>query len=359
MRARIAQILALLALAGCPAPLATPVVIKGEDKYVEVPLLFGTDRKPTGLEEAKYFFSGERGSALRFGRAVVSIPRTHKPGVLETPPWWRIWNREAVDEFILLGEIDLLSEDGFVKTSKDLLAKADANEILLFVHGYANTFEDAARRAAQIAYDIRFPGVTALYSWPSEGDVTKYTVDEANVSATTGHLQKFLSVLRERTGATRLHLVAHSMGSRALLETIALFSKESASSKGAAIQHLVFAAPDVDAQRFLNLISLARGAAPNVTLYASSNDRALKASSGIHGSQIAGQTVPQPIVTEGVFTIDASDADTDFLGHSYVGQSAIIDDMFYLLRNVNDDPSTRARMSTVLIQSGARYWKYK
>ena len=342
-----------------PPPPDVTVISREHDKFVEVPVLFGTDRTRTGLDDPARFFSGKRGETLQLGRALVSIPRSHETGELETPRWWRFWNRTAADEFVLLASIELFSESEFIQASRDEFERAGATDVLLFVHGYANTFADAARRAAQIAFDLKFPGVAAVYSWPSEGDVKRYTVDDASVSATTEHLRAFIDLLRNRSGAKRMHLVAHSMGSRALLETLALFAHEAQAPGGALIQHVIFAAPDVDAQRFSNLITLVRPAALNVTLYASSNDRALKASAAIHGWQLAGQTIPRPLVMDGVFTIDASDADTDFLGHSYVGQAAIIDDMFYLLRNQNDDPKSRARMNAVTMPDGKTYWKYK
>jgi esterase/lipase superfamily enzyme len=40
---------------------------------------------------------------------------------------------------------------------------------LVFLHGFNVTFADAAIRAAQIGCDLKVPGATAFFSWPSRG----------------------------------------------------------------------------------------------------------------------------------------------------------------------------------------------
>jgi esterase/lipase superfamily enzyme len=44
-------------------------------------------------------------------------------------------------------------------------------DTLVFVHGFANSFEDAVFRNAQIVYDLDYQGLSVLYSWSSRGDV--------------------------------------------------------------------------------------------------------------------------------------------------------------------------------------------
>ena len=56
------------------------------------------------------------------------------------------------------------------------------------------SFEDAARRTAQIAHDLGLPLVPMLYSWPSEGAVLRYGTDAANVEWTIPHFTEFLSM---------------------------------------------------------------------------------------------------------------------------------------------------------------------
>ena len=67
-------------------------------------------------------------------------------------------------------------------------------EVLVFIHGFNVGFEDAARRTARIAFDLRFEGAPIFYSWPSQTGLLSYTVDETNVAWTVPHLKEFLLV---------------------------------------------------------------------------------------------------------------------------------------------------------------------
>lgn len=64
----------------------------------------------------------------------------------------------------------------------------------IFVHGYNVTFEDAAKRTAQISYDLAFDGAPIFYSWPSQRLPTPlgYT-DEQNSEWSQANLRSFLS----------------------------------------------------------------------------------------------------------------------------------------------------------------------
>jgi len=64
---------------------------------------------------------------------------------------------------------------------------------LLFIHGYNVDFEGAAIRAAQIGCDLKVPGVTAFFSWPSRGSLVSYPADEATIEASEGAITDFTS----------------------------------------------------------------------------------------------------------------------------------------------------------------------
>jgi len=74
--------------------------------------------------------------------------------------------------------------------------------VLLFVHGYNVSFEDAARRTGQLAYDLGFEGPTVFFSWPSRGSVTAYTrrADRAVGHPDLKSVLSDLAVLLRRAG---------------------------------------------------------------------------------------------------------------------------------------------------------------
>ena len=84
-----------------------------------------------------------------------------------------------------------------------------------------------------------------MYSWPSKGKLAAYTADEATIDWATPHLEKFLETVAVQSHATTVHLIAHSMGNRAL--TRALFAiAEKHAGVPPMFKHVFLAAPDID-----------------------------------------------------------------------------------------------------------------
>ncbi len=200
------------------------------------------------------------------------------------------------------------------------------------MHGYNVGFEDAARRTAQIAYDLKFEGAPIFFSWPSQAEILEYAVDETNVSWAAPHLLRFLTDVAEQSGAERIHLIAHSMGNRALTSALRDLSLMQNSDKPM-FNEVVLTAPDIDADTFINDIAPAViKTAQRVTLYASSNDEALIVSKKMHGYPRAGDSGSQLVVVPGIDTVDVSAVDTSLLGHTYYGDnSSVLADIFELL----------------------------
>ena len=82
----------------------------------------------------------------------MSIPIHHVSGQLELPrPRYFFWNEpeDPTQHFIIESRksIDSLN---------DLVQQLGNDDVLLFVHGYNNSFEDAIFRSAQLQYDLQF-----------------------------------------------------------------------------------------------------------------------------------------------------------------------------------------------------------
>jgi esterase/lipase superfamily enzyme len=91
----------------------------------------------------------------------------------------------------------------------------------VFIHGYNVSFFEAARRTAQLHWDLGFRGTPAFFSWPSGGSLLDYWADEASSEWAASHLREFLDLLAKRSGAKKIHLIAHSMGNRPLSRALA------------------------------------------------------------------------------------------------------------------------------------------
>ncbi|QPF93690.1 alpha/beta hydrolase [Bradyrhizobium commune] len=345
-----------------PPPVVSEIVRPSADEatgIVTIPVFYGTDRARGGDTPASYF-RGERGT-LAFGIAEVSVPtRGRDLGELTGPSWWRFELTADPARHVILRSVGPLGRDVFVTSLTDSLAAADARDVLVFVHGYNVTFEDAARRAGQLSVDLKFAGRTLLYSWASAADTKKYTVDESTIEWSRDHFEAFLQLALAEIGAREVHVIAHSMGNRAVINTLERVSSWQLPTGAAKLGQVIFAAPDIDRDRFVQLAAKFKDSAARFTLYASSRDVALLASKFIHGYPRAGEAGAALLVVDGVDTIDASLVDTSLVGlhHSYFGDKrSILNDMFNLIaQQLAPDQRFDLQASGNAPQ---KYWSYR
>jgi esterase/lipase superfamily enzyme len=155
--------------------------------------------------------------------------------------------------------------------------------------------------------------------------------------------------------ATNVHLIAHSIGNRALTEVLRSFVAE---TNQPVFGEIILAAPDVNRVGFLqDVAQVLPKVARHVTLYSSSADKAMHLSESFHKYARAGDTGTDPIVCEGIDTIDASGAETDLFGHSYVlNAPAVIHDMADVIcRGLRPEQRNLTRVEN----NNHCYWKLK
>ena len=57
------------------------------------------------------------------------------------------------------------------------MAQGSGGDVLIYVHGFKQTFETAALDAAHLADGIKFRGQTMVFSWPSKAGLFDYAYD--------------------------------------------------------------------------------------------------------------------------------------------------------------------------------------
>jgi len=323
---------------------------KQNQGFATVRVFYGTNRASTGEIKPALFYGKARGE-LQYGYLNVTIPEVHQEAELETQPRWADYTFALSEasmrrRYVLLDQITPLTKSDFVRALRQQINDSPSKDLFIFVHGFNNTFEDAARRAAQLAYDLDFDGTPVLYSWPSQGSATAYAVDEAAVGISGRKLADFLDTVVAQSGAERIHVLAHSMGNRALIEALQTYlAKRAPGERRRIFSQIVFTAPDVDRDYFVDAVESLRGAAERVTLYASAKDVALHTSQIWHGAPRAGGAGDTIIRLPGLDTIDMSAVPADVLGHSYfAANSGAIYDIFRILWR-GDPPPQRCGMS--------------
>ncbi len=338
-----------------------PGVSASATKAAVVQLYYATNRAGTGQQRAAQAFSAQRGSTLLQGRVEVSIPASHQLGHMESPSILRFeWSAQPEQHVLLKSAYTPLNASAWAKEVQTQGRAFHQGGVLLFVHGYNCTFEDAARRAGQFAYDLAFAGPVVLFSWPSAGSELSYRADEAQAGSAWRPLA---DVLEQLTGAqdspVPVYLVAHSMGSRVLTQALAEFFERHPGAERA-IKHVVLAAPDIGVTEFNKhwIYQLQSSHRPPFTLYASSADKPLALSAKFHEEKRLGQGGDDIFVTPGMDSIDATPVTQEWFGlaHSYFGAQRTVLNDIYLLINRGLPPYQRPGLGKAKNQQS---WVFK
>lgn len=370
-------------IVGAPAPIddATPdevvtgelstqeanVGITIEDGKQKVQVFYGTNRVllagNKGRSRIKSRHServyGDTPDELRYGKAQIIIPPSHKKGSLESPIIGKANNEKR---YVVLREFEQSNYNRVMSEVQSELSKAEARgdekTLIAYVHGFNTSFEKAARRAGQLKYDLEFGGPFFFFSWPSKDSAFGYThaANLAEISYTA--MTEFLKHLTDQD-ADRIIIIAHSMGTRVFshgLVDLAAQDPEAAEK----ITKVILAAPDIDArvfkERLLPKMSFLK---KPITIYASSNDVALFASTEVNGLPRIGEFTGNIEKLPNVVMVDASDVKSNLLNHTYFGDSVSVVDDFKDIVNgpvaANRRPLLRAKWS----KNGHRYWYVK
>lgn len=309
-----------------------------QDKnYKELSIYWGTNRISSHSPEGRYFTDEknekvERSEQLNVGRSLVTVPDVHKQGEIERPAkWWKFWKsrKEDANQHIVIHSIELMKKDEWCTTLNDEQSKTK-NEGMLFIHGYNCSFDDALYRTAQLKYDLKFEGLTFCFGWASRGQVASYPVDESTINWSVTHLEEFIELITKEIKISKLHIVAHSMGNRALIDVIQRWNEK----QKKCVHTVVLAAPDVDAGTMKNAAAFFTGF-KNVTLYSSEKDIAVNISNSVHHYPRAGNSSP-PLVLANTDTIDVSELKRPIfsLGHSYFAEAfKVFNDMYSLIKD--------------------------
>ncbi|MGJ8586196.1 MAG: alpha/beta hydrolase [Marinosulfonomonas sp.] len=293
----------------------------GTDAPSAVKVWFGTNRALTGSTDPAQMFGSDR-DELSVGVLNVTIPPSHQAGMIERPSGWFFTEHLDPAKHVVLESLHVMTNAAFAEGC------CGPEDKLLFVHGYNVNFHDGALRAAQLYYDLEFPGQAMYYSWPSIGTLYGYFSDANGVLASRPSMVEFLDIATQGEG--KLHIVAHSMGNRYLISALEAFFREHPDRR---IGQLVLAAPDVDRNALSAQFGNLEDNSDGVTLYASKRDIALKVSHKVNGGRRAGDANGDLMRIEGLDTIDASLIEADSLGHSYFGDAPeLLGDILGLVR---------------------------
>jgi esterase/lipase superfamily enzyme len=294
--------LAGVALAGCvgdDSALVSPASFKtGIEK--DPKLLVATTRLPVGDPPKQPWFSSERSADMIFAEARLTPPSDSLLGRV-TASDWSIAKVENVERG---------------NAAQAFAQAAFGRDLLLYIHGYKESFETAATSTVDLSEGIKFAGVTGLFTWPSAASTFSYVADRESAMWSRDSLEDLLTALAKTQSGGRIHIVAHSMGTLLTLETLRMVRASGGESAMERIGAVVLAAPDIDIDLFARGLERLGSDAKKITVISSTNDRALAMSSRLAGGIVrAGAADRERLEALGVRVADASEFGGGIINH--------------------------------------------
>ncbi len=319
--------------------------MRPEPEEFSVP--FVTLRNRTGDNEPSDYYGGSRGR-LEAGFCTVSF----------SPLWGLEDIAGAVPFYIPDKKIELVAiqEVSLADLGREiaLLPEKNQGNLVLYIHGYNIDFEKSCRRGALLQRALGLKERLLLFSWPADGNMVKYTWDEADLLWSVPHIANFLEQVVSTAGAGRVDVVAHSLGARGIVQALIRLSYRD--SGNLILNELVLIAPDIDIDMFRQDLKQLKNVVRRITVYVSENDKALKLSQEVHGYPRLGQGGEELTIFEEVETIDISGINLRrFSGHIYhLFNPEVIEDLAELL-TTGKSAGHRSRLK-VAQKGGLEYW---
>lgn len=268
-------------LAGCasrPEGVLVPVGDTASPNTTKVDLVVATTRRPS--DKPGILFSGERDKLVSLNEIVVSIPpeKNRKAGEVQ---WPKKLPPNPQTDFTTVSVTPLKTDVEMAGWVRPHLTKS--RRVMVFVHGFNNTFEDSVYRFAQIVHDSGADVAPVIFTWPSRASVFDYNYDKESTNYSRDALEQILRAIAREPEVKDITVMAHSMGSWLTVEAL----RQMAIRDGrvnAKITDVILASPDLDVDVFSKQFLAMGKQHPRFTLFTSRDDRALALSRRISGN---------------------------------------------------------------------------
>lgn len=301
-------------------------------------------------------FTNQESKTLSYGISFIQIPRQYHFG--------------GSFEKKLLQDAPL-DENDFFKKLRIAVNTSESKLLILWVHGYANSFEGTASVLARGAYDLNTEATYVFFSWPSKNKWFSYQADEVAEEDSAPLFASFLKQLKEEIPEAKIVIIAHSLGTRLLCDALdILYTYKNWNDSDKEIQNIILIAPDVDEDDFNQLFKRQILAiTKRLTVYVASDDGALLISHFKYGKNPLGlpaqfSSDTQLDETQALLALMAPELNLDivdatyiikpsFFSHSYYRSRAIISDIYWLL---NKHEPTERQLYRSKLRKNLNYW---
>ncbi len=217
----------------------------------------------------------------RFSLQQIGVPPDHEAGKVERPAFG---SEDPQKHFVAVSRRVLDENEFFSELASHISGRIGSNrDVLIYVHGFNTSYDEARFRLAQIAADGRFGGVAVLYTWPAAGSLLDYGAAKENATTSRDALTKLIHRVAELPDVGRVHVLAHSMGAWLAMEALRENAISGSPDLNGKLGDVMLAAPDIDLNVFRQ--QLARLDASHVSVLVASNDRALSIARTLAGDR--------------------------------------------------------------------------
>ena len=400
-------------LAGCGGPrelMPTPTLYADETAPLfveldpeltatEVELIYVTDRAPETDEAGNLTYGYNRSASMAVGTAVVDLgrdvswedlvaaslsplraaePELHLVSIDEyarlpaTPIPYKVVDGEVVEN----PEAVAQQQEALDKLRAEMLRRLELTprkDAFIYIHGYHNTFADAAFALGELWHFFGREGLPIFYTWPAGfPGFFGYTYDRESSEFTVFHLKQLIGWLAEQPEIENIHLIAHSRGTDVTLSALRELVLEARGGgenvrEKLKIANLVIAAPDLDLQVINQRIGAERLVLEvgQATLYSSPNDQAISIAETLFASPRGRLgTLSLSELTEaerarlesggGHVTVVNFDGETSGFGHDYFRTNPAVSSDIILMLRYGFEPGDPGRPLESL---GSSFWR--
>jgi esterase/lipase superfamily enzyme len=315
----------LVMLGGCTRLLATGARFDASEISSNPSVLVVTTRNPVDGARTQPWFGTERAASPTVARAQLTPPNDGRFSLASVG--LDDWRLDRVEP--LQAGVDQLGE------------LANGRDVLLYVHGFNQTFGTAVLDAARLSDAIRFRGDTIVFAWPSRAKLLDYGYDRDSAMWSRDALQAVLEQLLARPASGRVNIVAHSIGTMLAMEALRQLHTQHGDGAAERIGAVIFASPDIDMDVFTSSIRHIGPLARQIFVLTASNDRALAVSRWMAGGMTrVGSAEKSKLERLGLRVFDASQEGWGLINHDlFLSDSQVR----ALIRRVLESPDGSAQ----------------
>ena len=315
-------------------------------------------------------FGNQRAADLQFGFFDTEIQPSLGIGLLIDPTDW------FQNEEIQLRDVRSLQQSEFIEQLRAQVDSSPYRSLLVNVNGFRERFPSALRKTAFLAHVLDIDSPILVFDWPGDQGSTPMGYRRAqDIARESGEdLAETLALLIREVRPERLWLIANSMGGEVVVSAFTRLAKQADFADAEAeIDEVILTAPDISHEEFgRRFKDEIQALTRHLTVYVSSNDRALLMSRILNREKRLGQSTVDPAnpdqSEEAAKAFELVEPDSDLVTlvdvtpvnrtrnfHNFSLETPeFFDDLFLRLTNP-EAPRTRQQYR-VVSPSGAEYW---